>query len=199
MNALYKVVDTAVFLLLGYLAFDQYRQYIETGASSSDLLFTAINVVAALYIILRKRDVNTITLGLVIIGILCVGRILLSDPTNSSGFYAYVVYAILNWLTVYLIWFRPLLFSNIKPFKGKGGFHVTKQDNVMWMVYAANGLFMVLMLIEHATRRINTWWYENSRILYNNYETIQIVFVILGLVTLYFMTFNHSKEKRPDR
>lgn len=199
MNRLYKTVDNLVFLLIGYLTFTQYFQYVETGNSFNDLLFSLINIAAAIYTVLRRRDLNTVTLAIIFIGITCISRILLMDPTNSTGFYAYTIYALLDLLAVGLIWFRPILFSSIKPWKGKQGFHVTKQDNVMWMIYAANGIFMLLMLLEHATRRINPWWYENSRILYNHYEVIQMIFIVGGLMTLYFMTFEKSKEKQPDR
>lgn len=199
MKMLLKLFDLLAFCILGYFAVYFYHLHATTQSSVTVYQFDLINAVTILFVIIRRPDINTVTLGVILLAVRLIERLLLFDMHDLNGFIVYPLILILDILTVIMIWFRPVLFSNYGPFKGKSGYAVTRQDNAMWVLFALNAIFMLLMTLEHATRQVNTWLFENSRLLYNLYETIQLVFIVTGFVVLYYMTHFSSKKKRPDR
>lgn len=197
---LHKLFDLAVFSILCYFAIHFYQTYAATQDNIAAYKFDLVYVATALFVMARRPDINTLSLGVILLSLRAFSRLLLFDLSGLSGFIVYPAFLLFDLLAICLIWFRPVLFYKyIGPFKGKPGYALTNQDDAMWLLYGLNAVFMLLMTIEHASRKINDWFYENSRILYNSYETIQFVFMVAGLVVLYYMTHDNSKKKREDR
>lgn len=199
MNIALKLVDIVVFVVLFYLGFDSYTQYAATLEPMQALYFDLVFVGSMLYVMARRPDVNTITLVMALLAIRIVDTIFLPFIQSISGFAYYLAMLILLVVLIIAVWTRPLIFSKVWPFKGNPNFAVTHQDNVFASLLTVQALFMLLMLIEHGTRRFGPWWHENSRILYNNFETIQLLFTIGGFIILYYMTFDKAKVKQEDR
>jgi len=189
-----RVLDALMFALVGYFALNEYWSYHTTMNSQHEHLFEVATIGLVVYIMLRKSDVNTVTLGVTALVIFAIRKTLVISATQSSGAWVYVVYLLASLAAVYLIWFRPLIFASFGPWKGRKGFYVTRQDRYLWVVYVLNALFLLAVLVEHGLRRIDNTWYENARFLYNNYETIQFLFILAGIAVLYLMTFERSKE-----
>lgn len=202
-NKVLKVLDLSVFGLLLYLAYIYYFQYSGSPFPGPDpsnaLKFDVVNIAALGYILFRRPDINTITLTFIIFLSRVIDATILHFTDGLSGFLNYSIQLLFNVALVLLIWTRPVLCYKVGPWKHKPGFAVTHQDNTLATLLSFQAAFLVLMLVEHATRRIDPWWYENSRILYNNYESIQFLFTIAEILILYYMTFDKSKEKRPSR
>lgn len=195
-----KLFDLAVFCIFGYFAITYYQQYTTTLDIIAAYKFDLVYVATVVFVMLRRRDINTVTLAVTILIIKILSRLLLFNTHGMSGFIVYPLLLLMDLLAVYLLWFRPVIFSKYGgPFKNKPGYAITNQDEVMWVLYGLNGIFMLLMTLEHASRKINTWLYENSRLLYNSYETIQFLFMVGGLVVLYYMTHDNSKAQRSTR
>lgn len=196
---IYKFLDFAIFAVLIYLAYHYYYLYVSApNPNITDAIkFDAVNIAALLYVIFRKPDINTVSLALIIL----VGRVLdtfiFYGVVQLNNFVLFTVLFSFNLFGVLLIWFRPLVVTRV--YNDHDDLAVTDQDNVLGLLLLAQAVFQLLCLIEHGTRRINQWWYENARLLYNNYELIQFVFAIGGIAILYFMTFDASKIKRANR
>ncbi len=200
---LLKALDLAVFSVLGYFAI----QYYVTAPN----VFDVINIGALVYVMVRRPDINTVTLTLLILVGRLIDSVLLYDMEQVGGYIAYPVLFLFNVVAIVLIWFRPLLvskygFGRVRNHKELA---VTHQDIVIGFLFTLQAIFQLLAFIEHLSRHTNdlglgsfldaNWWYENSRIIYNHYEEIQFLFAVLGLLILYFMTFDSSKIKREDR
>jgi hypothetical protein len=141
---------------------------------------------------LRRPDVNTVSLaGILVIG-RCIDVVLLQNIMVMSGWIAYPVLILFNVIGVILIWFRPVWASKIKA---SDNYAITNQDQAMVLLFACQALFMLVMLIEHAARRMGF----DVMFFYGLFENIQFVFTMFGIAILYFMTFNASKIKRSDR
>ena len=191
-----KLFDLTAFCIFGYFAIHYYQLYASTQVNIAAYKFDLVYVAAVLFVMARRRDINTLTLGVTILVVRAVARLLLLDMHGLSGFVVYPLFLLIDVIAIQLIWFRPVIFSKyIDPFKGRFGYAITNQDEVVWVLYALNAVFMLLMTLEHASRKINSWFYENSRILYNSYETIQFIFMIGSLIVLYYMTYDASKER----
>ncbi len=202
-NYLLKAADLVVFSILAYLA----AQYYVVNSN----MFDAINIGALAYVMIRRPDINTVTLTLLILAGRLIDSVLLYDMQQVGGYIAYPVLFLFNVVAIVLIWFRPLLVSKygVGRMRNHKELAVTHQDIVIGFLFTLQAIFQLLAFIEHLSRHLDdiglaqvldaNWWYENSRIIYNHYEEIQFLFAVLGLLILYFMTFDSSKIKREDR
>lgn len=200
-NKAFKLIDLFVFSLLLYLAYTQYFQYSSVPAPDPNdaFKFDLVNIAALIFVMFRRADINTVSLTFIILVSRVIDATLLHFTDGFSGFLNYTILIFFNLALVVLIWLRPVILSKAGPWKNKTGFAVTHQDNTLATLLSVQAAFSFLMLVEHATRRIGPWWYENSRILYNNFEWIQFIFTIAEILVLYYMTLDKSKEKQPDR
>lgn len=188
-----KAVDLVLFAALTYWA---YLYYV-----ADPHIFDVVNLVALVYVMVRRPDVNTLSLAFIILAGRVLDSALLYNVDQWGGFVAYPVLILFNIAGILLIWFRPVIASKYGPgaMHDHDDFAVTEQDNVLGLLLTVQAIFQGLMLIEHATRLINPWMFEHSRILYDQYEVVQFVFAVIGVGILYFMTFDASKIKRSDR
>ena len=190
-----KVIDALAFLIFGAFALYHFQLYRVTMVDFHGHLFEVTTITALIYTMVRKRDVNTVTLGLIVLTIFLIGNMPFFSSMATSGFSVYLVYFLFNLLAVVLIWLRPFLFSRLSSWGSEQDMHITRQDRYMWATYALNALFMLAMLIEHGLRKIDQSWHENARFLYNRFELIQLIFIAFGLLVFYYMTFDASKER----
>jgi hypothetical protein len=181
-----KFVDITVFILLTYLGLSYYT----TNAHIFDL----VCITALVYVLVRRTDINTKTLVMLGIMYKIIDSVVLYQYQDINPFVFYTVLILLNAFFAYLVIHRPVHFSQFGPWKGKSGFTITNQDDIILLFLVVQVIWMVLLLIETATRRINEWFYENSRILYDVYEEIQIVFAVISLLVVWFMTTDTGKE-----
>lgn len=190
-----KVIDALAFLTFGAFALYHFQLYRATMVDYHGHLFELTTAIAVIYTMLRKRDVNTVTLGLIVLTTYLVGNMPFFSSMSTSGFSVYLVFFIFNCFAVVLIWLRPLLFSRITPWWRTQDMRITRQDRYMWVTYALNGVFMLAMFIEHGLRKIDDSWHEHARFLYDRFELIQLIFLMVGLLIFYYMTFDASKEQ----
>jgi hypothetical protein len=189
-----KIVDFIVFSVLFYFGIQNYIV--------NPNIFDVVNIIALVYVMIRRPDVNTVTLVLIIL----IGRVFDSlaffDFQNSSGYILYSTLFFMNLIAVIVIAFRPVLISKIMP--SNKNLAVTHQDMVIGFLFTLQGVFQLIMLLEHMTRTFDViglgeffdveWWAKNSLFFYNKYEIGQFIFAVAGLVILYFMTFKRSKK-----
>ncbi len=174
-----KLLDVAVFTTLIYLALSYYP----VNAHVFDLT----NIAALIYVLVRRSDVNTRTLVTLAIMYKVVDSVVLYQYQGINPFLFYTALIALNLLFAYLVTHRPVHFSKYGPWKGSK-LTITNQDDIILLFLVVQIIWMVLLLLETATRRINEWFYENSRILYDLYPEIQIGFAVISLMTVWFMT-----------
>lgn len=192
---LLKLIDGIVFFLLILLGAEYFV--------NSSYLFDVVFTTAVLYVMMRKIDVNTITLVLLILFGYIVTSLLFLNYGHSSGYGWYSTLLIINMLMVYLIWSRPVLVAKHGPtfVRHNKALIFTQQDAIMALLFALNSVLQVLMLLEHVLRHLDDIGLEglfgqwNPMFVYDNYEIGQFGFIILELVTLYFMTFDKSKNQ----
>jgi hypothetical protein len=159
---------------------------------------------------IRRPDVNTVTLGALLLTARFIDSLVFYDFENAN---AYVFYSVLILITVFVIlgiWFRSFITSNYGPgrLKHHKDLAVTHQDLVIGFVYILQMIVQLLALLEHVTRHFDdvglgglfdvNWWRQNSMLIYNVYPEIQQVFSVVGLGVLYYMTFDASKYKRHE-
>jgi hypothetical protein len=185
-----KLLDITVFALLIYLALSYY--------TVNAHVFDLVNIIALVYVLVRRADINTKTL--VTLGIMykVVDSVVLYKFEGMNPFLFYTALIILNLFFAYLVIHRPVHFSKYGPWKGSK-FTITNQDDVILLFLVVQVIWMVLLLIETATRRINEWFYENSRILYDVYPEIQIGFAVISLMVVWFMTIDKATEQSKFR
>jgi hypothetical protein len=193
-NKLMKLVDFVIFATLWVVAYHYYRQYMAMPDSniSDALIFDAVNIAALIFVMLRRPDVNTVSLAAILLIGRSIDALLLQNFTTMSGWFVYPVLILFNVVGVILIWFRPLWASKIKD---SDNYAVTNQDQTMVLLFACQALFMLVMLIEHAARRMGF----EMMFFYTYFPFIQFFFTVIGVMILYFMTFDASKIKRSDR
>lgn len=181
-----KLLDISVFSGLIYLALSYY--------AINAHVFDLVNITALIYVLVKRSDVNTRTL--VTLGIMykVIDSAVLYQYEDMNPFLFYTALISLNLLFAYLVIHRPVHFSKYGPFKGKQ-FTITNQDDVILLFLVVQIIWMVLLLLETATRRINQWFYENSRILYDLYPEIQIGFAVISLMVVWFMTTDRARAQ----
>ena len=196
----FKLLDGAVFVVLGYFAAGFFNDYYATADVSHALKFDAVYVLALTYIMARRPDVNTITLALIILLSRVIDTVIFNyNLAESSGFVYYPLLLISNLVAVAAIWTRPVLFSKLSLWKNSKNFAITHQDDVLAMLFIFQAGFMFLLLVEHGLRRVNDWMANNFLMLYNAMPAVQLLSTIVLFAILYYMTFDKAKEKRPDR
>lgn len=196
-----KIVDVVVFLFLfglgGYTYLGDYLN-----------LFDAVSIIAMLYILIRKRDVNTVTLVLILLSVRLLEGVVFYDYAQINAYVFYSAQTISNVIVVGLIWSRPSMICKLGPkfIQDNKNLAVTQQDLVMGFLFGVQALFHILAFLEHLSRHLDDigldkyvdvqWWSETSRFIYNNYQAGQLMFSVVGLLILYFMTFDASKVVR---
>jgi hypothetical protein len=155
-------------------------------------MFDAVNIAAYLYVMLRCPDSNTVSLAAILLVGRSIDMVLFQNIMTMSGWIAYPVLMLFNAIGIILIWFRPIWASKIKD---SDHYAVTNQDQAMVLLFACQALFILVMLLEHAARRMGF----EVLFFYELFENIQFTFTVIGIAILYFMTFDASKIKRADR
>jgi hypothetical protein len=200
MNRLLKLLDLIAFTTMGVFAYTFYNAYATSGEMAHALKFDGVIFTALLYVMVRRPDVNTITLAMIcMIGRVIDVLLLNYNIEQLGGFVHYPLLMVINLAALAATWTRPVLFSKIWPWKNNPHFAVTHQDNALGIVFSFQALFMFLLLVEHTLRRINDWMMENFLFLYNILPFVQFLSTIVVFGILFYMTFDASKIKRSDR
>jgi hypothetical protein len=195
-----KALDATLFIGLLYFI---YRYYLN---NPNTLDF--VGLLAIVYVMIRRPDINTMTLGALLLSARLFDTLVFYDFENANPYVFYAVLVLINVLIVLGIWFRSFIITNYGP--GKLKHHkdlaVTHQDLVIAFVCIFQAVFQFLALLEHVTRHFDdvgldglfdvNWWQQNSMLIYNVYPEVQQVFSVAGLAILYYMTFDASKYKR---
>lgn len=198
-----KLIDVAVFIGLFYLGLEFHVD--------DPNIFDVVYVTAMFYVLIRKHDINTVTLVLIVMLIRLSDSVLFFDYEDFNGYVFYSTLVLINLFGVGLIWFRPWLVSNFGPnfVRNHNGLAVTHQDLMMGFLFSVQALFQLLALLEHVSRHFDDiglggifdvhWWREHSLFIYTRYEMGQFVFSVAGLAILYFMTFDASKTRHDHK
>lgn len=197
-DKLLKLADILVFSCLGISAIRYY--------STNPNILDIINIAALLYVVVRRPDVNTITLVTIILALRIADSLIFADLSGLNNYILHPVLFLFNVVAIGLVWFRPLLASKYGPASTKGhkALAVTHQDIIIGFVFTLQGVWQLLAFLEHVSRHFDdvglggvfdvSWWYEHSRLVYNSYPTVQFTFALVGVLILYFMTFDGSKS-----
>ena len=198
-----KVVDAIVFAGLGWLG---VKFYVENPN-----IFDVVNIAALLYVLVRQRDVNTVSLVLLVLLLRLIDSVVFFDLSGLNNYVLHFVLLSFNVVSIVLIWFRPLLVSRYGPvaIRRHKDLAVTHQDIFIGFVFTLQAIWQLLAFVEHVTRHFDdiglasildaTWWYQNSRLIYNSYPIVQFILAVLGIGVLYFMTFDASKKPRQPK
>jgi hypothetical protein len=194
-NYLIKSIDALAFAGLIYLNIQYY----------GDHYFYLISILAMLYIMVRRRDINTISLVIIIlIPELTNLPIFPFNPSQFSNSYLqYSSFAIMNAMIVMFTWLRPKLLLKYggSLIKDQQTLHTTYQDVFIGVTYGLHTLFQVAYLLEHLIRHLDDIGLEGlfghwePMLIYNMYPIQQFGYTIFALAGLYYMTFDISKEK----
>ena len=195
-----RLVDIAVFSILAYLAATSYV--------AAPNLFDLINLLALVYVACRKPDINTVSLVCLIVTGRVIDSVLFYDLINLSNYWLHSCLFLLNTVAITVIWFRPLLVARWAP-QWVGDHRqlaLTHQDMLLGGIFTLQAVFQLLALLEHISRHLadfgllaetdGIWWYENSRFIFDCYQTVQFGFALLTVSVLYFMTFDAVKQPR---
>jgi hypothetical protein len=200
---LLRITDITVFAILFYLGLMSYID--------NPNIFDVLNTIAVLYVLVRRQDINTLTLVAILIPMHLFNGIVFFHYEQVNGYVFYAAQMASHAVAVILICFRPLVVSRVGPpaLRGNKNLAVTQQDLLMGFVLTIQAIFQGLALLEHVSRHFADiglgnvldaqWWFENSRLIYNHYETGQFMFTVTALIILYFMTFDASKIERNKR
>jgi hypothetical protein len=199
-QAILKVFDAVLFIGLLYFIYVSYTSNLN--------LFDFIGLLAIVYVMIRRPDVNTVTLGVLLLSVRLFDSLVFYDYENTNAYVFYSALIIINLIVVVAIWFRSFITANYGParLRHHKDLAVTHQDLVIVYVFLCQAAFQLFALLEHITRHFDNvglgglfdvnWWRQNSMFIYNLYPEVQMTFSIVGLGILYYMTFDASKYNR---
>lgn len=192
MKTLLPLIDFLVFSVLLYFGALFYI--------TEPSLFDTVHIIALVYVMVRRFDVNTVTLVIIILVAKVAESLIFADISQFNGYTFHASLILFGIVCLFTVGLRPLLVSRLLPRSSKLQLNltVTHQDLVIGFAIIAQTLFHTLMLFEASLRNIGTfdftntfdqqWWFENARLLYDNYKSIQFGLAMLGIVVLYAMT-----------
>jgi hypothetical protein len=200
--AILKIFDAVLFIVLLYFIYISYTNNLN--------LFDFIGLLAIVYVMVRRPDVNTVTLGALLLSVRLFDSIVFYDYENTNAYVFYAALVLFNVLAVLGTWFRSFIISNygFGRLRHHKDLAVTHQDLVIAYVFICQAAFQLLALLEHIVRHLDdiglsdlfdtVWWRHNAMFIYNSYPIIQLIFSVTGLAILYYMTFDASKYKRHE-
>ena len=192
MKTLLPLIDFFVFAVLTYFA----ALFYVTEPS----IFDTVHIIALLYVMVRRFDVNTVTLVLVILTVKIAESLIFADISGFSGYTFHASIMLLSFVCVFVVSLRAYIVSQLLPSSSKlqQNLTVTHQDLVIGFTFLAQAMVQLLMLFEASLRNIGDfdftgtldqqWWFENARLLYDNYKSIQFGLAMLGILVLWLMT-----------
>jgi hypothetical protein len=193
-----KAVDITIFIALLYCGFHFY----EVNPNTFDI----ISITAMAYIVIRKPDINTITLILILMIERIADAIILFNFEQINAYIFYLSVATANMLIVVLILFRPWAASNYGPksMRDNKNLAVTHQDMVLGFVLSIAVVFQLLALAEHTLRHLGDIGLDglfgdwSPMFIRDIYQSMLFGFSIINFIILFYMTFDASKYKRHD-
>lgn len=191
-----KLIDLIAFTALGYFSFIYYTTNPNT--------FDVISIAAMAYVAIRKPDINTITLILILVIERIADAIILYNFEQINAYVFYLSVATANMLVVVLILFRPWITSNygLKSMRGNKNLAVTHQDMVLGFVLSIAVVFQLLALLEHTLRHLDDIGLDglfgawSPMFIRDIYQSVLFGLSIINFTILFYMTFDASKYKR---
>ncbi len=189
-----KSADAIVFISAIYFGIQFYM--------SNSYFFDLIGLAGVAYIALRKPDINTITLILVLLVTMLTPAVFIYSAASLNNYWLHSLLLIINVAGVILIWMRPFLLLKYGPLciKQNKNIAVTRQDWALGYLFTFQGLWQLVLLIEHVIRHLDDIGLDGlfgdwtPMHFYSIYEVGQFGFSIFTLMILYFLTFDKSKE-----
>ena len=187
-----KAADAVVFLSLLLLALKYY--------ALSPNVFDVITIVAMIYVMLRNRDINTVSLITIMALAKIIDAVIFYDYQLINPYLFYALVAIINFSLVRLVHVRFLLLYRYGPsfIRNHRGLTFTHQDAMLGWVYSAAAALPTLALIEHSIRHFNLLGFE-PMFFYTLYKPVQLLLAIIMIVVLYLMTYPKSAEAKEKR
>ncbi|NQZ07018.1 MAG: hypothetical protein HRT35_07635 [Algicola sp.] len=187
-----KIIDITVFLILLVLAGIYHK--------ASPNIFDVVGITALIYVMVRNPDVNTVTLISIILTVRVIDSVLLASYEQLNPYLFYAGIAAANALMIAVVIVRPVFLSRYGPkfLKINERLTMTHQDAMIAWLYFAHAVAPVIVLIEHIIRHLDDVDFK-PMFFYNIYKPTQLVLAVLGILVLYFMTFEKSKEARDTR
>jgi hypothetical protein len=187
-----KIIDIAVFLILLILAGIYHK--------ANPNIFDIVSITAMIYVMVRNPDVNTVTLISIILAVRVTDSVLLADYEQLNAYLFYAGIAAANALMISVVIVRPVLVCRYGPkfLRDNKRLTMTHQDAMIAWLYFAHAVAPVIVLIEHIIRHLDDVAFKPV-FFYNIYKPTQLVLAVLGILVLYFMTFEKSKEARDER
>lgn len=194
-----KSVDLAVFATLIYLGVQYY--------TTAPYIFDLIGFSALIYVCIRKHDINTLTLAVILaLADFIPIAVFYNFPAISGyGFYA-LIFAI-DIFVIVMVWLRPFLLVSYGPNSIRQNKYIalTHQDSIVAIIYTFHAVLQLSLFLEHLLRHLDDIGLEGlfgewkPMLFYNMYPVAQFGFSILVFMALYFMTFDTSKNSRQPK
>lgn len=191
-----KLIDFIVFVCLIYLGIQYYK--------TQPYVFDLIGFTALTYVAVRKSDINTLTLIIILVIADLIPILTFYLNPDISGYSFYSLLFTIDVLIILTVWLRPFILFRYGPtfIKNNKNIALTHQDSVMAIVFTLHAIFQLCLFFEHLLRHLDDIGFEGlfgqwkPMFFYNMYPVAQFGFSILVLMVLYFMTFNASKMLR---
>jgi hypothetical protein len=154
-------------------------------------------IAAMIYVMVRNTDVNTVTLISIILTVRIIDSVVFADYERLNPYLFYAGMIVANAIMINIVIVRPVLLSRYgpKPLRGHERLTMTHQDAMIAWLYFAHAVVPALTLIEHIIRHLDDIDFR-PMFIYNIYKPTQLVLAVLGILVLYFMTFEKSREAR---
>lgn len=157
--------------------------------------FDILILLSLLYCAARRyEDVNIVSLCFLLSAFKLINAGIMSGAACMRPIVYFSLMAFMNILVLGLIWTRPVIFSQITPFKRRDGWKITNADDLIGLVFILMILFDVILVLEQVLRYLGL----DARMFYNLYENIQLGFAIISIAVLMGIiandkASNHSK------
>jgi hypothetical protein len=187
-----KLADAIVFISALYFGIHFYI--------SNALFFDLVGLAVVVYISIRRPDINTLSLILILLATTITPALLIHSASSLNNYILHPFLFIVNAIGVILIWSRPLLLIRYGPKSIKEKMTVNRQDWALGYLFTFQAIWQLCQFIKHVIRRrsdiglgrLFVDW--SPQYFYDVYEIGQFGFSILTILILYFMTFDKSKN-----
>jgi hypothetical protein len=189
MKTLQQAIDATVFITLLLFA----NQYHAKNPNSFDI----VALLAALYVMLRRRDINTLSLISLMLIAKVVESVVFYDLRAINPYLYYAVVAGGNAIWVRLVHLRFMLLFRYGPrfFRHNKALTFTHQDAMIGWLYSATAGLAAVTLVEHSLRHLAGLNIE-PMFFYTLYQPGQLLLAVATIVVLYLMTYPRSAEAR---
>lgn len=189
-----KLADATVFAGLFFINFEYFW--------SQPYFFDVVALAAMAYVVVRKRDANTISLILLIVLADSIS-FLLTSVADQNGYVVYGGLLVIASSMTMVIKHRASLLSNYGPssIKNKATLKLTYQDGLITLMYGFQAVLQFAALMEHSFRHLDDFGLEGlfgdwkPMLFYTMYRIQLFGFSVFSLVIFYFMTFDKSKAE----